>query len=725
MSRSPSQSDTPTATQTCSPSISVTVSSSPSNTRSPSVTISPTPSPIPLTELISQIDAIPLTNFSNSLIDSILYSFQQPVTTDTEQRVQPPYDRIAAGFFATNPDADQVVIKNGDITLTLAKLDPTTETTLGSSDAPIVIPPLPIPANAIVYVSDSPINAADASKFNLTSNSQSIGVVNGAGQEYSIQNLYTPIQIAFNVAPTNDTECSYWNTTLNTWASDGCNLIVLDGKPTCECNHLTEFALRFRAIADIQAGIINSLSKLLTLEGLVAAAPIIGLLGGIGLLLATLIVIMTILDNRASKKFAKLLDSSPILDEIRDNIKYPADKSWDSFQAGKQDTIVPEQCTSITIPKSLKQLVGIWLKRIPYFHPWLSIFFRFDPGLPRLFRTIFIVASFVTTIGISILFYGYRNPDPNAPPPEIVETIVLSLMTTSVSIPLTKILMLLMNKAGRYEFNGRYGHLATELIKQSTYLGLIKRLSIDDLDTTIAEYEAKYNKTLEIYADEWTTANAAASTSAAIDENFEETAGITLIFEAVASCFTRNKATLQAYFKHRFHNFITSYGKKTLIVSPLSRTFLRNWRLPFHTHTSAVCITLLIAWIGWLYTYILGFTAFKSADTTLTIIKTVSISLATSHLITQPLIQLVTLLIEYWKQGKQAPDEYLFNELHQLNFKVYNEFIGLCSLGSHDCKAALVCSPAVLLHKVAQHPTPHAKGLAERVKYIYDMINLR
>ena len=136
-------------------------------------------------------------------------------------------------------------------------------------------------------------------------------------------------------------------------------------------------------------------------------------------------------------------------------------------------------------------------------------------------------------------------------------------------------------------------------------------------------------------------------------------------------------------------------------------------------------MALLLGWIGWLYTYILGFTAFKSADTTLTIIKTVSISLATSHLITQPLIQLVTLLLEYWKQSKQAPDEYLFNELHQLNFKVYSEFIGQCSLGNDSCKAALVCSPNLLLHKVSPNPTPHARHLAERVKYIYDMINLR
>jgi hypothetical protein len=607
----------------------------------------------------------------------------------------------------------------------MAKLDPTVETTLGSSDAPIVIPPLPIPADAIVYVSEAPVSAAEAARYNLSSSTQSIGVVSSGGQEYAIQNLETPVQISFNAIPNNQTECSYWNTTTQSWATDGCQLIVLDQKPTCECTHLTEFALRFKAIADIQAGIINSLGKLLTLEGLKAAAPIIGLLGGIGLLLLALIVIMTIIDHRASKKFARLLDSSSHLDELRTNINYPEDKSWDSFAKGRHDTIVPEYCTEITIPKSFKQLLKSWLQRLPYFHPWLSIIFRYDPGLPRLFRTVFAVASFVTTIGVSILFYGYRHPEPNAPEPEFSETIVLSLLTTSVSIPLTKILMFLMNKAGRYEFHGRYGYLATELIKQSNYLSIIKNLPPDELSITLGEYEAKFNKTLEIYATEWTAANSAAATTGAMDENFEETAGITILFETVTACFTHNKRKLQSFFKHKLHTYINHYGKKTLIQSPLSRTFLQRWSLPFHTHTSAVCMATLFAWIGWLYTYILGFTAFKSADTTLTIIKTVSISLATSHLVTQPLLQLVTLLLEYRKQTRLAPDEYAFNDMQLLNYKVYNEFIGECCLGQAKCKAALVCSPAVLLHKIDPHSTPHAKTLNERVKYVYDMINLR
>ncbi len=619
----------------------------------------------------------------------------------------------------------QVVIQNGDITLTLAKLDPTVETTLGSLEAPIVIPPLPIPADAIVYVSEAPVNVAEALRYNLSSATQSIGVVSSGGQEYAIQNLETPVQIAFNEPPNNSTECSYWNTTTQSWATDGCQLIVLNDKPTCECTHLTEFALRFKAIADIQAGIINSLSKLLTLEGLKAAAPIIGLLGGIGGILLTLIVFMTILDHRASKKFARLLDSCSYLNELRTSIDFPADKSWDSFAKGRQDTIIPDYCKEITIPKNLKQLLKLWLHRLPYFHPWLSIIFRYDPGLPRLFRTVFTVASFVTTIGISILFYGYRHPEQNAPEPELSETIVLSLLTTSVSIPLTKILMFLMNKAGRYEFRGRYGHLATELIKQSNYLSIIKNLPPDDLSISLKEYEEKFNKSLEVYASEWTTSSAAAATTGAMDENFEETAGVTILFETVTACFTHNKTKLKIFFKHKLHTFINHYGKRTLIQSPFSRTFLQRWSLPFHTHTSAVCMAILLGWIGWLYTYILGFTAFKSADTTLTIIKTVSISLATSHLITQPLIQLITLLLEYWKQSKHAPDEYVYRDMQRLNYKVYNEFIGECSLGHANCKAALVCSPSTLLHKIDPNPTPNARELNERVKYIYDMINLR
>ena len=119
-------------------------------------------------------------------------TFQVP-QTDSAERVQPPYDLIAAGFFATNPNADPITIVQGDIVLTLAKLDPTVETTLGSAEAPIVIPPLPIPADAIVYVSQASLPAEEKAKFNLSSNSQSIGVVSSSGSPYEISGLADPI----------------------------------------------------------------------------------------------------------------------------------------------------------------------------------------------------------------------------------------------------------------------------------------------------------------------------------------------------------------------------------------------------------------------------------------------------------------------------------------------------------------------------------------------------
>jgi len=672
-----------------------------------------------------------LTNFTNSVINSILENFALPATetTETTERIQPPYELIAAGFFATNPDAKPITISTGSITMTIAKLNTSATSTFGSADAPIIIPPLPVPADAIVYVSNTILTTTELAAFNLTSNSTSIGVVSPSGNHYSVSGLADPITVGFGGATANAStqECSYWNVTTSQWASDGCTLIVDNqGQASCSCTHLTEFALRFKAIAAINAGIIQSLSKLLTTEGLKAAAPIIGLLAGIGSLLLFLIWLLTKLDTFAILKFAALLDSNPTLIDLKETVGLPPNKSWDAMRTTVSMPLPPLRTHTQSYPKSLRHLIVLWLKRIPYFHPWLSILFRFEPGMPRIFRAIFIIASFITTISISILYYGYKHADTDAAL-ELSETIVLTLMTTATSIPLSKIMMGLMQAAGRYEFRARYGHLATEIMKRTQLLNIIKILPPEDLIVTLKEYEKQLNKDLERFADEWMNNEAAtgatAATASTLNENFEEIAGLNIITDFFSLLCSRNKEKLRNAFRKKIHAYKRTYENNHLIVSRFSTLILRSWhRLPFHTHTSAFSLTVMAAWIAWCYTYILGFTALKSSATTFTIIQTVAYSLITSHIITQPLLQLIFLLIEWCKNRRRAPDENTFMFLQELHNKVYVDFVAECSIGA---SSSLICPNSLLLQKVVM-PTQmseQAQQLEDKIQYIYTAMN--
>ncbi len=670
-------------------------------------------------------------------------------TNTTEvQRVQPPYELIAAGFFATNPDAEPITISTDTITLTIAKLNTSATSVFGSEENPIVIPPLPVPADAIVYVSNAILSSSEMAVFNLTSNSTSIGVVSPTGQEYVVSNLQEPITVSLgSQGNVSEQECSYWNTTTKSWSSDGCSLIVdQQGQASCQCTHLTEFALRFRAIAAINEGIINSLSKLLSWEGLKAAAPIIGLLAAVGLTLLIVIGTTILIDRRASRRFAYLLDHTHSLEDIKDRIRIDRDYSWDSLSIAKgpfrphwqRKAGVP------TIPRSICSLIGLWLRRIPYNHPWLALFFRFEPGLPRLFRAIFIVASFITTISVSILFYGYRHADTDAAL-ELSETIVLSLMTTAVSMPLTKIMMKLMYAAGRYEFRGRYGYLATELIKRQNFLMILKKLEPEDLVVELEIYEQQMNRQLEVLAGEWITGNvqdeddqtataqaaqAAAVANSTMDESIEEMAGIALIFDLFSICCKRSRDKLKKIFRNRMNFFIKNYSNKPLIVSRLSHIVLRKWpSFPLHTNPSAVAILIVCGWMAWCYTYILGFTALKSSETTLTIIQTVAMSLFTSHFVTQPLMQLILLLIEFFKNKGLDPQENNFYYLHELEHKVNVDFVSECSIVPwlpHDDirRSALICPISLLMKKVIdpEQMSIESQAIEDKIRYIYEML---
>jgi hypothetical protein len=109
--------------------------------------------------------------------------------------------------------------------------------------------------------------------------------------------------------------CAFWNETLNAWSSSGCFVAKYDRESiSCSCNHTTNFAARFVALADMQEDLFSSesLSALAKPEELIRKYPHVFIIIGV---IAALVLISSIvtyeLDVKASSLFYETLRTDP------------------------------------------------------------------------------------------------------------------------------------------------------------------------------------------------------------------------------------------------------------------------------------------------------------------------------------------------------------------------------------------------------------------------------
>ena len=109
--------------------------------------------------------------------------------------------------------------------------------------------------------------------------------------------------------------CAFWNETLNAWSSSGCFVAKFDRESiSCSCNHTTNFAARFVALADMQEDLFSSesLSALAKPEELLRLYPHVFIIIGViaGLILISSIITYE-LDVSASSLFYETLRTDP------------------------------------------------------------------------------------------------------------------------------------------------------------------------------------------------------------------------------------------------------------------------------------------------------------------------------------------------------------------------------------------------------------------------------
>lgn len=99
--------------------------------------------------------------------------------------------------------------------------------------------------------------------------------------------------------------CAYWNTDARRWSTAGCSVVnVTATAVTCACNHLTEFAARFAALADEQQDVFAHTLDLFEDGSLITRFPHVFIILGLIIMLSCFgVLVACVVDQRAAKRF--------------------------------------------------------------------------------------------------------------------------------------------------------------------------------------------------------------------------------------------------------------------------------------------------------------------------------------------------------------------------------------------------------------------------------------
>ena len=500
------------------------------------------------------------------------------------------------------------------------------------------------------------------------------------GMAATVQNLTEPFRLSWDAAsidelPQNSThgndtiyyehECVYLDRATGRWETDGCTTTVAsDGSLTCACNHLTEFAARFRAIRAKNAALFAAASQLYSLEGLIRYKYYFIFFGAFIIIAVILLIILARIDRRASVIYQKLLAE---FDEIR--FLYRAHKGPAPFildriyphareiMTSPTSSIEDDQPLSIEMKqtefrsrahrfaRAVRLLFRVWKTRIFHQHSYLSIFFRYDPRLARTYRAIFILTTIFHSLFVSAFFYGYTHGVDQAP--TVAETLFLAVMTSVINIPVLKFFYALMNRAGTAEYKWRYPYIFTELKRRHDFEAALVNVQLGLLDDEIRDAMCSLGRDVSVASSSETDTTASDESASAIEIQGADMAAVSTQDESIETylllvlgricCRRRSKEapTGLAVAKTIAYQIDPSYTTPNCI----SRL------VPFHTAAGAIAYFVPIGWFIWCINYLLLFAASNSDDDSLNVFKSYGISQLTSLLFINPLTILIGLVI--------------------------------------------------------------------------------
>jgi hypothetical protein len=441
-------------------------------------------------------------------------------------------------------------------------------------------------------------------------------------------------------------KCQYWDE--DHWSTDGCVPIFSNATlMICSCSHLTDFSSRIDAVAAGNNAIFANANSVYTLEGLLKYAQWYGIFGGIGLFTFLLGYVAVTIDRKGTHAYVKELLSNksinPFLQHNPDTpifsydpaskySKFVKDKKMehkhehkhahkhehkDGHTHGHKDGHKDEH----------KEQEGAHISlchRVFLHHSRLQFIFKYDPRLSRIFRLLFLLTLQFHSLFITALMYNFTY---NGMAMQWYDSIVLSLITTSLNIPVVRIILANMNRIGLLEFKAQFPLLYEEYQR---------RLEFE-------MYALHYIfKTPEQVDDD--SSDIDLNNKVEFLDNDEEDGifGIILAYLCMRGKTVSKKAQI-AEMSHK--DIMKEMVCIVKVPFPYNEQYRVGWqKMPCHTWQGALFIACCWGWLGWCLNYLLLFASYHDKA----VGDAVMTSYATSELTTVFLIQPVNILITFF-----------------------------------------------------------------------------
>ena len=279
---------------------------------------------------------------------------------------------------------------------------------------------------------------------------------------------------------------------------------------------------------------------------------------------------------------------------------------------------------------SIWLLIKLWWKRLLYQHNYFSVFFKYDPQSPRIYRVFFIFTLISHTLFMSALLYGYLNNTnvngSSVNPATPLETIVLSVLTSLINVPVLNFAMSALLQAGKSEFSWRYPFIYRELHK-------------------IVIFEEEYSKIKNNKLSNNSINNE-------VNNNNEGNIIINILTQYVFQycCKKKNKINEKKINENDINENILNRMNKELIKIdniPQKYKWYYTKYLPFHTLNSTVTFFGCLGYLLWTINYLLLFSADIQPSIQESILQSFGISQLFSIFLIHPMTLLFTLLFSW------------------------------------------------------------------------------
>jgi hypothetical protein len=516
--------------------------------------------------------------------------------------------------------------------------------------------------------------------------------VSNKGIDTKVQNLSHPIILNWKLSnitpqPNMTLTCSYWNYNTSSWNSDGCSLILnnITNIAQCTCTHMTDFVTRFERIAEMNKNIFANAGNVYSLAGLEKYKNYY-IFYGIWFIFMILVGIgLQQLDIKNSKQYFNALkhnlDILHFKKEIltfyidKCNLKNNKDEIWefdeyDNYNYRKNKIVneltldapnKPKEYTEIIkllveeqltlreenkIPNSnhsedkkeqsfisnVCNIISIWWKRLIYQHNYFSIFFKYDPQSPRIYRVFFIFTIISHTLFMTALLYGYMHTvNGTVETATPIESIGLSIITSLINVPFMNLIVKILLLAGRSEFNWRYPFISREIKKMIIFEEVYYKSKKNNNNNNLVENQQMNNENNENNEDDDNQGNFVISFIIQV-----------LCRLCIRSNDEKTKIDLDQLYKDRIN-------KELIKLTDIPHEY-KWWYtniIPFHTIRSIASFVGCLGYLIWTINYLLLFSAEVQPSIQQEILQSFGISQLFSIILITPMTLLLTLLFTW------------------------------------------------------------------------------